>query len=194
MFGIFLDLETSGLDPRKHNLLEAAFRILDLNTGELVRTYQSVIYQPPEIWKKSDPESLEVNGFTWDAVEKGKKQEVVAQEITDIFKEVGIERGKAVYICQNPSFDRAFFTHMIDIYTQESLNWPYHWLDFASMYWALRIQGLIPGEPKTESICLSKNSIARECDLPCEPHPHKAINGVDHLIMLYKNIVGLPKA
>jgi len=44
---------------------------------------------------------------------------------------------KAIFICQNPHLTGYFFSQLIDSDTQELLSWPYHWLDLASMYWAL---------------------------------------------------------
>ena len=51
-----------------------------------------------------------------------------------------IKRGEAVFICQNPYFDRAFFAQLIDPDTQEKNLWPYHWLDLASMFWVEAIR------------------------------------------------------
>lgn len=191
MLAIFLDLETSGLDPFRHRVLEIAFRVVDVHSGEVKKSYESVIRQPLEVWDKRDPVSVEINGFTWEKVLLGKAEEEVNQEIVQIFKDLKIERGKAVYICQNPAFDRAFFGQLVQVYTQEEHHWPYHWLDFASMYWALLMQkthqerALFPSE-----INLSKNAIAQAYQLPLEPYPHTAINGVDHLILCYRTVVG----
>lgn len=138
MVGIFLDTETNGLNSQIHRILEIAFKIVDLSSGEIKEEYQTIVAQPIEVWEKSDQESLKVNGFTWNEVSsQGKVPRHVSQEILDIFTRWGIRRKKAVYICQNPSFDRIFFSQLIDPDTQELLSWPYHWLDLASMFWAL---------------------------------------------------------
>lgn len=190
MRGIFLDLETSGLDPWQHRTLEAAFRLIDLSSMEELASYHQVVSQPPDVWEKRDPESIQVNGFTWEEVATGKSEADVRQDILQIFKQHQIERGNAIFICQNPSFDRAFMAQLIDTYQQERLRWPYHWLDFASMYWSLTVErSLESGLGHPSQIPLSKDAIAEACGLPKEEKPHRAMNGVDHLILLYKAVV-----
>jgi DNA polymerase-3 subunit epsilon/oligoribonuclease len=191
MLAIFLDVETSGLDIYNHRILEIAFKILDASSGEEKYTYNCIVKQPLEVWEKRDLYSVEINGFTWEKVLQGKDEEIVRQEIEQIFTHFKVERGKCVYICQNPAFDRAFFSQLIDIHTQEHYKWPYHWLDFASMYWALQVKKVAQEQRAfPDEINLSKNAIARENQLPLEPVPHRAINGVDHLIQCYEAVVG----
>src|SRR5262249_43527499 len=117
----------------------------------------------------------------------------VGQQIIHLFSQLKIERGRAVFICQNPAFDRGFFTQLVDIYTQDRLHWPYHWLDLASMYWASIEQKCLQQQaPFPERINLSKNEIARAYNLPPEVEPHRALNGVHHLIACYQAVLGIP--
>jgi oligoribonuclease len=189
MQAIFLDIETTGLDPYRHRVVEIAFKILDPQTGEVRLTYQSIVKQPDGVWDSRDPSSVEINGFTREKMLLGQEEVVVKQEIVQIFTDLKIERGKAFYVCQNPSFDRGFFSQIVDVYTQENHHWPYHWLDFASMYWALQVQDYKNTQFPTE-INLSKNSIAEQFELPTETLPHAALNGVNHLILCYEKVVG----
>lgn len=192
MLAIFLDIETTGLDSTRHRAIDIGLKIIDVGTGETVGSYQSIIKITPESWEKRDPSSIEINGFTWEQVLQGKDPKTVGDEIMALFTSKGIERGKAVFICQNPAFDRSFFTQLVDIYTQERLHWPYHWLDFASMYWAhLAFQSKERGTPFPKELNLSKNEIARIYHLPTEAEPHRAMNGVNHLILCYQTVVGL---
>jgi len=195
MLGIFLDSETNGLNAQIHRLLEIAFKIVDLETGETKKVYQAVVSQPRDLWDKSDLESLKINGFTWDEVLLGKPPTQVAEEMITIFSEYGIQRKKAVFICQNPSFDRIFFSQLIDPNRQEQLKLPYHWLDLASMHWALVIEGARnKNGPMPWEVGLSKDMIAAFHHLPTENKPHRALNGVSHLLLCYKAVVGfIPK-
>lgn len=194
MIGIFLDTETNGLNSQVHRILEIAFKIVDLTSGEIKEEYQTIVAQSIEAWEKSDQESLRINGFTWDEVNLGKTPRQVSQHILDVFSRWGIRRKKAVFICQNPSFDRVFFAQLIDSDTQELLSWPYHWLDLASMYWALsmdkakRKMGPLPWETG-----FSKDLIASHYKLPLEAKPHRAMNGVSHLLLCYQAVVGFPQ-
>lgn len=191
MQAIFLDTETTGLDPFHHKLLEIAFKVVDIPSGYEKLTYQTIVKQPLEIWEQRDLSSVEINGFTWDKVQLGKEEAIVRQEIIQIFEDLKIERGTAVFICQNPAFDRNFFAQLIDVYTQEQKHWPYHWLDFASMFWALHVKDQIGNhEAFPFEMNLSKNAIAQRFQLPIEQMPHSALNGVDHLLLCYRTVVG----
>ncbi len=194
MLGVFLDLETTGLDAKKHRILELAFRVMDLSTGEELSAYTTVIRQTPEVWAARDLTSIQINGFTEERMLAGKSEAAVREEVIQHFTAAGIKRGEALFICQNPSFDRNFLTQLIDIYEQEKMQWPYHWLDLASMYWALRTRaGMVDGQTPPKKFSVSKDAIATYYDLPTETKPHRAINGVDHLILCYRAVVGLPQ-
>lgn len=194
MLGIFLDTETNGLNPQKHRVVEIAFQIVDVLNGQVKDTFESLVQVTPEEWLKSDPESLRVNGFSWEEVAKGILPMTVGATIQEAFARNGIKRGKAVFICQNPSFDRVFFSQIIDPDLQEKLLWPYHWLDLASMYWAESMkkgssgQGNYPWETG-----FSKDKIAIAHSLPREEQPHRAMNGVKHLLLCYKAVIGFPQ-
>lgn len=190
MDGIFLDIETTGLNPAYHVPIEIAFKVIDLASGKEKATYSAIIKQPEEEWKKKDPSSIGVNGFTWEEITRGKESAVIGKEIFALLSTIPIQRGRAVFICQNPSFDRGFFNQLVDVYIQESLQWPYHWLDLASMFWARRVlEWEKLGESIPEQMTLSKNAIARFYRLPEEQEPHRAMGGVDHLIQCYHAVV-----
>ena len=194
MLGIFLDTETNGLNPQIHKIIEIAYKIVDLSTGSLQEEFHSIVAQPIEVFEKSDPNSLKINGFSWNEICAGKESRVIAQTIIDSFIKWEIRRKKAVFICQNPSVDRIFFSQLIDADTQEQLLWPYHWLDLASMYWAMTMQiakqnlGPLPWETG-----FSKDLIANHYKLAPEAMPHRAMNGVSHLLLCYQAVVGFPQ-
>lgn len=191
MQAIFLDMETTGLDPTKHRAIDVGLKVVDIAAEAVKGDYQSIIRVSPEMWARRDPVSMEINGFSWELVNSGKETGLVSQEIIEFLSRLQIVRGKAVFICQNPGFDRAFFAQLVDVYTQERLLWPYHWLDLASMYWALLVQKhQRNGTPFPEAINLSKNEIAREYRLPPEQQPHRSMNGVNHLISCYEAVLG----
>jgi oligoribonuclease len=191
MQGIFLDIETTGLNSLRHAPVDIALRIVDLSTYQSIGSYQSIISLSSEAWEKRDPMSVEINGFTWEKTLKGKSPDIVGKEIITLFTSLGIQRGSSVFICQNPAFDRGFFNQMVDVYVQELLNWPYHWLDLASMFWAMHVARLNKeGKNLPDRILLSKNEIARVYGIAAEPTPHQAMGGVDHLIECYRAVLG----
>lgn len=191
MLAIFLDIETTGLDFFRHRSIDFALKIIDVSTGIEKYTFHSVIKQPQEMWDKRDLASMQINGFTWEKVQTGLEEIEVKRQIIKIFADLGISRSRAFYICQNPAFDRGFFSQIIDVYTQEQLNWPYRWLDFASMFWALQVKEAKQlHEALPIEINLSKNAIAEHYHLPLETIPHSALNGVNHLILCYQTAIG----
>jgi len=195
MLGIFLDQETTGLSPQKHRVLELAIRIIDLATGKEQGNYCAVIASSQEMWDSRDPMSILVNGFTLEEVLRGKPLEVVCREVIELMSRCGIRRGQSVFICQNPSFDRPFFSQIVDPYQQEKLFWPYHWLDLASMFWALEVKKCIRGQAfELNETALSKDAIAKTFNLAPEAKPHRAMQGVDHLVLCYRHMVGFPQA
>lgn len=192
MLAIFLDMETTGLDQSKHHAIDIAFTIVDVSTGKEILSYQSIIKHPLEIWLYHDPVSIEVNGYTFEAICKGKEVQVVKDEIIELFKQAGIKRGSSCFICQNPGFDRSFFSQLVDVYTQETLNWPYHWLDLASMYYAsVHRKCILENKPFPKEFNLSKNAIAKSYGLAEEENRHIAMNGVNHLIACYRAVLGI---
>jgi DNA polymerase-3 subunit epsilon/oligoribonuclease len=193
VLGVFLDTEANGLNSQVHKILEVAYQVVDLRNGSLKGKYQATIAQPIEAWEKSDAASLRINGFTWEEISRAASPIEVSEHIIDHFSTLGVLRKQAVFICQNPSFDRVFFSQLIDPDTQESLSWPYHWLDLASMFWALAIQKTKREKgPLPWDIGLSKDLIASHYQLPVEAKPHRAMNGVSHLLLCYKAVVGFP--
>lgn len=192
MLGIFLDTETNGLNFLKHKILEIAIKIYDLNNKHEYGSYESKIFLSFDEWKEGDPGSLEVTGFTFQEIESGKKITRVKDQIIQLFQSNNIGRNNSVFICQNPSFDRAFFSQIITPNEQEILKLPYHWLDLASMFWATKMK-----REKALGSCevdFSKDHIAIEYNIEPEQKPHRAMNGVRHLVKCYEAIVGFPLA
>lgn len=190
MLAVFLDLETTGLDPTQHRIIDLAYEIIDLTNRCKLAKYTTVIHQPYTIWQKNDPASIQVNGFTWEMLQQGKTEEEVRAEVISQFDAFHINRSTAFFICQNPAFDRSFFYQLASVSLQEKKQWPYHWLDLASMYFALNWKELQNGGmQQTDSSPLSKNSIATAYNLPTEPLPHRAANGVSHLIACFERLM-----
>lgn len=188
MKGIFLDTETNGLDWTRHQILEIAFILVNLGTGETIDSYSSLVQVSETDWAKSDPVSLKFTGITWKDTLQGKPTTTIQKEITQMFKTHNIRKGKAVFICQNPTFDRLFFANILSVELQDRLDLPYNWLDLASMYFAEQIKsGINP-----DNISLSKDSIATFFGLPREEKPHRALQGVRHLLACYEQVLGFP--
>lgn len=183
MLLIFLDTETTGLNPEIHRAIEIAYKVVDHQTNEVIVSYQSIITQSREVWASADSSSLAINGFTFEELLQGKSEKTVASDIMSDFNRSQLAHKGGVFICQNPSFDRIFFNKLISPDLQNNSHWPYHWLDLASMYWAF---AHLINQKITEEKELSKNNIALKFNLPEENLPHRAMNGVEHLMKCYQ--------
>lgn len=190
MLLIFLDTETNGVNPQLHRILEIAFVVVDSITGRHLLSYETLIAQPREVFASSDSESLAFTGITFEMTLGGKSEIVTTSEIITELNRIGLADQSGVFICQNPSFDRAFFSQLVDVDIQTKYGWPYHWLDLASMYLAAR---LIRDRTTLQTLReqgLSKDKIAAHYGLPPESKPHRAKNGVTHLMACYEAIFG----
>ncbi len=190
MRGVFLDTETSGLDPFVHVPLELAFVIVDLLSGQELVAYETKFQVTDEAWLSQDLTSVAINGLTRKELDNGVTRSQAAKEIETLFSGYQVTNDQAFFICQNPSFDRPFFSQIIPAYRQEALRWPYHWLDLASMYWALKLVHQQKESPF--GLHVSKNSIAQTLGLAPEQSPHRAMNGARHLLSCYERLIGFP--
>lgn len=189
MRGIFIDIETNGLDPDINSPLEVCVSLYDLHTMMCIEEYTSFIRCTRRQWHwGSDPKALAVNGIQFFEVQNAPDIDVVCECLADFFLSNDVHKGNSIFICQNPSFDRSFFNQIVPVETQQELELPYHWLDLASMYWARSIDVNKPvnGHNFPSLIRLSKDAIASYYGLPIEGKPHRAKNGVHHLIECYK--------
>lgn len=186
MLIVFLDTETSGLDPTKHRTLEIAFKVVDAGSKRLLIGFESIVNQPADVWAEADPASLKINGFTWEQTLQGKSEKAVASTIIESLNQSGVGQNPSVFLCQNPSFDRIFFTQLVHHSLQEHYKWPYHWLDLASMFWAVQWKKDPLRAAALKEQDLSKNQIAKYYNLPPEQSPHRAMQGVNHLIECYR--------
>jgi len=196
--GVFLDIETNGLDPYLHSPLEISLSIYDLHNMECISSYTTFIECSEREWViHSDPQALKINGITYDQVKEGKSFECICEDLVELFLSYEIHKTNSVFICQNPSFDRAFFNQIMPVESQNEIELPYHWLDLASMYF---MENLVPKKvngrtvryhPHITTIPCSKDAIASYYGLPIEGKPHRAFNGVQHLITCYKALMGV---
>ena len=188
---IILDTETTGLDASKAQIVEIAFKVVNTDSGECLNSFQGVVALSKKEWRDADLGALKINGFTWNDVQtRGRPRNDIAVDICSIFSQLKLSPQTAFFLCQNPSFDRVFFSQLCSPSVQKSCGFPYYRLDFASMNWALAAKDIALGKRLPFRIPFSKDGIAQDAGLPFEDTPHKAMNGVDHLLLLFTNIVG----
>ncbi len=108
MQAIFLDIETTGLDPLRHSPLDIAIEIVDLSSLKRLGSYQSSIRVSKQNWESSDPVSVQINGFTLERAESGVPLQQVRSEVMAFFEQHQVKRGRSFFICQNPPLTEVF--------------------------------------------------------------------------------------
>lgn len=191
MKAVFLDIETNGLDPDLHSALEIGVSIYDLHNMSCLSEYSSFIRCSQRCWLfDSDERALAINKITFDDVKNAREPSEVCGDLSELFLTYDIHKSGSVFICQNPSFDRGFFPQIMSVETQQELELPYHWLDLASMFWS-RIVDTNRDHDMETTVPFSKDAIAEYLNIPLEQKPHRAINGVHHLIACYRALFQL---
>lgn len=110
---IYLDTETTGLDPTKHDVWEVAYAIGDGPIESFV---------VPHSLKTADPKALELNGY-WTRVEGGTPR--AASPVVDLGLREAL--AGATLVGSNPAFDAAFLTARWG-----EAPWHYRMVDIAS--------------------------------------------------------------
>lgn len=130
----FIDVETTGLDPDYHEIIEVAVARLDPRTLEIRAELDAKVR--PGRPERAEPEALRLNGYTalrWaDARAAGE----VLQRLTPILN-------GCILAGHNVPFDRAF---LLAAYRRASKTLPdldYHVVDTASLAWPLVVAGLV---------------------------------------------------
>jgi DNA polymerase III epsilon subunit-like protein len=106
---LFVDIETSGLEPSQGACILAIGAISEKNVKKNPISEFSVLVKPTEMqWKVASPEALKVNGLTW---ERLSEEGVPFADARDMFIEWLVSnnvRSTFTYVGQNPGFDLKF--------------------------------------------------------------------------------------
>lgn len=130
---IFIDLETTGLDPDKHEIIEIG-AILARQTSrankmpEVSFIEEIEIKIKPESIETADPEALRINGYN-------ESEWLFATDLKQALESIIKKSDKAVLVGQNVSFDINFLERA---FRKTSLKNPFyfHSLDLVSIAYA----------------------------------------------------------
>jgi DNA polymerase-3 subunit epsilon len=153
----FVDLETTGLDPSRHDIVEVAVIRVDARSFEVLAEYHTLV--APERLEDAQPEALAICGFS-------KAAWTNASSLRDALLAVAPLLEGALVAGHNAGFDWAFLEAG---YRRAGLALPrvdYHRLDTASLAWPLVASG--------ELTSLSLDSLATLFGLD-RPRPHRAL-------------------
>ena len=170
---LFVDVETTGLDPTKHELLEVAARRTSPDGQTILGEYTAKLR--PLNLAAAEPKALEVNKYSeeeW-APEKCVARDVVVKELHRIAQ-------NCVLVGHNVSFDEGFLRAL---FYQANLQppWGYHKVDTVALAWPLYVT-----KPDLEGVSLVK--LAKYLELPTQP-VHRAAADVAACHALYMHLM-----
>ncbi len=165
------DVETTGLDAHLHEIIEIGLLVVDQRTLEVMDEFEAKIF-PTQI-KKANKKALQVNGYDpllWaNSMELKPAMEIYAEKTKG-----------AVFFAHNVFFDWSFISEAFKK-TQVEDFLDYHRADLFSSVWAHAHR--LPELKK-----YSLENLCKHFDIPPEPMPHRAINGVRCELEVLKKI------
>lgn len=165
---IVVDIETSGVDPRKHSILSIG--AIDFKQPENQFYEECYIFEGAEI----SPEALAINGFTENEIKDPKKKSL--EEIIKLFIEWITPIENKILAGHNTFFDLEFLRHS---FLRYNIDWKlgHRIIDLHSICFAHCLQKNIPIPIKNGRTDLNLDKILNYVGLPDEPKPHNALTG-----------------
>ena len=165
-----VDLETTGLDPSVHEIIEIG--CVNVTTGE---TFE-VKVRPLHI-KDAQPEALKVNGYNEADWEEAFLLPNALKLLTQ-FLYAGDDVAPRYMMAYNVSFDRAFLEKA---YRDCNMVYPFHYnhLDLLTMVWDRHWNRL--------EVTSLKNT-CKALSIPPEPEVHRALGGAQAAFEVYKKL------
>jgi DNA polymerase III epsilon subunit-like protein len=167
---IAVDVESSGLDPRRDSIVSVGAVDLDDPTNQF--------YDECRVWDGAhiSDESLAITGFTREEVgpESSRKSEA---ELVAAFIAWALDRPQShTFVGQNPRFDAAF---MEEACKRANIEFPFahRTIDTHSLSWLHMTQRGITPPVENRRSGINLDFILRYAGLPPEPKPHNALTG-----------------
>lgn len=168
---IWIDTETTGLDPSKHEMLEVAVvteTVLTDGSGSIINGWSAKI--APERIETADAKALQINGYTPETWAGAPTFREVADELAELLASGSIVCG------HNVGFDVAFIEAAFARIGRK-VRLPYHKLDTVTMaYAAWNAAGTGPG--------LSLDKLRKHLAMPTEGS-HSALKDAEDARIVY---------
>ncbi len=165
------DFETSGVDPRVHEILEIGLIVVEQDSLEVVDTLDMKV--KPEHIETASQTALSLNGYD----ERNWKDAV---SLTDAIAVYASKTKYAIFCSHNVTFDWGFATEAF-YRTGVMHDMDYHRIDLFTVAWALlRPEGV-------QDFTLS--GIGSHLGVEPEPVPHRAINGASNAYHVLRRLI-----
>ena len=179
----FVDVETTGLTPGYHEMIDIGIVMTDLSGVELGELFLRIQPAHPE---RTSEGARAVNAFDeerWRELEAATPADAIEQMLA-FHRKIAGER-QVLMVAFNSHFDTAFLDHL---FREQERSWRelYHYfvLDLPSMAWSLGIHGL------------TGSNVSGRLDIEDEPHIaelHTGITGARLNARIYRALVSYRK-
>ncbi len=175
----FVDVETTGLIPGHHEMIDIGIVMTDLSGNELGELFIRI---QPEYPERTDDGARAVNAFDadrWRELQALSKHQAIEKILT--FRNEIADDKNVLMVAFNSHFDTAFLDHL---FRSQDRSWRelYHYfvLDLPSMAWSLGIHGL------------TGSNISGKLGIEDEPHVaelHTGITGARLNARIYRALL-----
>lgn len=166
-----IDLETSGLNPQRHEIIEIGGVVFDAHTFEKFSTIDMKV-KPKTPWL-GDPNAYLVNGYNPDEWKD-------AIPLIEAMKKLRERTAGAVFCAYNMMFDWEFLKEA-ERTTGIKLEFSTPRVDLLSMAWACI--------PQKKMLSWSMKSVCTFLNIEREANIHRALNGAEKEFEIYRSLL-----
>lgn len=175
----FVDVETTGLVPGYHEIIDIGVILTDLEGEEIDRLFLRIMPEHPE---RASPEAVAVNGFS---VERWRELDALStdsavEKILELHRSAANGR-RVLMVAHNSQFDAAFVDALLRSsgHSRSEIHY-YYVLDIPSMAWSLGLR-LLHGQRLAEYFGIE--------DEPRTALEHTGITGADLNLRVYRELL-----
>lgn len=174
----FVDIETTGLDRRKHEIIELGL-VLVKQLGEEGREFEVIgEYEykiKPEHIETADPQSLKINGYD-------EGQWIFASSLADAMRDFAAKTKDAIFVAHNITFDYPFIEEaMQKVGVEDQMFYPK--IDTISLAYAKLHKNLKAEKFRLQKLC--------EFFGVQNPKAHTALADAQTLFEVYKHLMNM---
>lgn len=169
----FVDVETTGLDPRVNDIVDLAVITVDQDSIEELHRYNTRVMPPTDTVVHE--KAVEVNGFDREVWQKSNA--LPLETAMKVFSEVTRE---AIMVAHNITFDWSFIEEAFRK-TGIDNHMDYHRIDMFTLAWS-----------KLYWTNIQRFNLKHICEyigIGEEPEPHRAINGAEKILQVYRELI-----